>query len=359
MVARRPEHTLFESDPDGNATPEPAARKGISAPLFDAELVRLGRQLPDTVFLGTSSWSFPGWRGIVYAGEHSEVQLARNGLTAYRQHPLLRAVGVDRSFYKPLTQTDYAAYARQVAPDFRFAIKAPALIADAVVRSERGAPGENNPRFLDAEAAAELFVAPALHGLRHADGTSLAGPLIFQLSPLPAPMLRGDAAPAFIERLGAFLDRLPRSVDGVAPLYAVELRNPGLLTPRLVRTLRETGARLCLGLHSRMPAAARQSAALRAMDAEAEEGDAWRMKGPLIVRWLLHAGFEYEQAKRRYAPFDRIIDADIASRGTVSHLVHVALRSRQPAFVIVGNKAEGSAPLSCIALAKAIVGNAA
>jgi hypothetical protein len=73
------------------------------------------------------------------------------------------------------------------------------------------------------------------------------------------------------------------------------------------------------------------------------------------VRWNLHAGFRYDEAKTRYAPFDRLLDADILTRGTLAHLIHVAIRSGQPAFVIANNKAEGSAPLSCIELAKAVV----
>jgi hypothetical protein len=34
----------------------------------------------------------------------------------------------------------------------------------------------------------------------------------------------------------------------------------------------------------------------------------------------------------------------------------VAIRSGQPAYLIVNNKAEGSAPLSCIELARSISG---
>jgi hypothetical protein len=74
------------------------------------------------------------------------------------------------------------------------------------------------------------------------------------------------------------------------------------------------------------------------------------------VRWNLRAGLRYEDAKNRYAPFDRLLDADLITRGTLAHLAHVAIRSDQPAFIIVNNKAEGSAPLSCIELARAIVG---
>ena len=45
-----------------------------SAPLYapivpmtpDAELRRLGERLPREIYLGSSSWNFPGWRGIVW-----------------------------------------------------------------------------------------------------------------------------------------------------------------------------------------------------------------------------------------------------------------------------------------------------
>jgi hypothetical protein len=119
--------------------------------------------------------------------------------------------------------------------------------------------------------------------------------------------------------------------------------------------LREAGCRLCLSIHPSMPTAARQAAALRAMDAPAGEGDEWTLKGPLVARWNLHGGMRYEDAKHRYAPFDRLLDADLITRGTLAHLAHVAIRSNQPAFIIANNKAEGSAPLSCIELARAIV----
>lgn len=349
MNSRHADSLFDADDPQPGRAP---ARAAVEPASFGDELLRLGRHLPAGVYFGTSSWSFPGWRGIVYGGDYTEAQLARGGLAAYGRHPVLRAVGIDRGFYQPLAAADFARYAQQVPPAFRFLVKAPARITDAVVRGEGGAPDAVNPHFLDAAQAVELFVRPALEGLR-----DKAGPLLFQLSPLPRELTRSaDAAHATIERIGAFFAQLPRAVEGSAPIYALELRNAELLTPRLVRTLRAVGARLALAVHARMPEAARQSAALRAMDAAPGEGDAWRLKGPLVVRWNLHAGLRYDEAKNRYAPFDRLIDADIATRGALAHLVHVALRSGQPAFVIVGNKAEGSAPLSCIELAKAVVG---
>jgi uncharacterized protein YecE (DUF72 family) len=263
---------------------------------------------------------------------------------------LLRCAGIDRTFYQPLTTSDYERYADQVPPDFRFVVKAPAMITDAVMRGKRGEPVEPNPLFLDAAAALDHFVAPSITGLR-----DHVGPLIFQLSPVPQESASGDAGIATIEKIAAMLTALPRRVGDVTPLYAVELRNAELLTPRLVRMLRDCGARLCLGIHPRMPAAARQSAALRAMDALAEEGDDWRLKGPLVARWTLGPGLRYEEARARYAPFDRLIDPDIPTRGTLAHLIHVAIKSNQPSFIIANNKAEGSAPLTLVELAKAVV----
>jgi uncharacterized protein YecE (DUF72 family) len=345
-----PPDSLFDDEPAPDA-PRPATAGAIAPAWLDESLFQLGRQLPASVYLGTSSWSFPGWQGILYSRQYTEAQLARQGLSAYSQHPVLRTVGIDRSFYQPLTAADYARYANQVPEEFRFVVKAPALISDAVVRRERGAPAESNPHFLDPVAAIDQFVGPALEGLG-----KRAGPLVFQLPPLSPEWTQGDAAAVTIERIGAMLAGLPAHVEGTVPVYAVELRNPELLTPRFVRMLRDRGARLCVGIHSRMPPAARQSAALHVMDASDAEGDDWRMKGPLVVRWNLASGFRYDEAKNRYAPFDRLIDPDIPTRGALVHLVHVALRSGQPSFIIANNKAEGSAPLTAIELAKAIVG---
>jgi uncharacterized protein YecE (DUF72 family) len=356
MSARRPPaDSLFDDADAAPASPTRGRREAADAPVSAAdatdELRHLGRHLPAGVHLGTSSWSFPGWRGLVYGASHGEPQLARAGLGAYAAHPVLRAVGIDRSFYQPLPQSEFARYAAQVPPHFRFVVKAPALIADAVLRGDGGLPAGDNPSFLDAAMATEQFVEPALRGLGER-----AGPLVFQLSPLPRTLTQGDAAHATIDRIGAFLDALPRAVDGVAPVYAVELRNAELLTPRFVRMLGAAHARLCLGIHARMPPGARQAAALHAMDDPDAAGDNWKLAGPLVVRWSLHSGFKYDEAKHRYAPFDRLIDPDLATRGTLAHLIHVAIRSSQPAYVIVNNKAEGSAPLSCIELARAVVG---
>ncbi len=111
---------------DDDATPAlPKRRRSTEVrPLPADDTTRaLAARLNPRIRLGASTWSYPGWAGIVWdEGPYSEAVLAKNGLTAYAQHPLLRCVGIDRSFYRPLTEGQYARYAGQVPDDFRFVV---------------------------------------------------------------------------------------------------------------------------------------------------------------------------------------------------------------------------------------------
>ena len=40
----------------------------------------------------------------------------------------------------------------------------------------------------------------------------------------------------------------------------------------------------------------------------------------LVVRWNLHRGFLYQEAKQRYEPFDRLVDEDPQTRRTLARL---------------------------------------
>ena len=88
-----PSDSLFDDAPVPG-TPSPG-QAGVAPAWLDESLFKLGRQLPANVYLGTSSWSFPGWQDIVYSRQYTESQLARHGLAAYSQHPVLRAVGIE------------------------------------------------------------------------------------------------------------------------------------------------------------------------------------------------------------------------------------------------------------------------
>lgn len=308
-------------------------RPARESPLLEAPA------LPLDIRLGTSSWFFPGWRGLVYDGVHPQVTLSRKGLEAYGQIPLLRTVSLDRTFYAPISTAAYAQYASQVPEHFSFVVKAPALVCDAVMRDEEGRGRVANPHFLDSAIATREFVLPCLEGLK-----GKAGPLVFQISPLPRGL--AEESRLLIDRLEAFFGALPRQLAGQTPLYALELRNPELLTPRLMRMLGNAGVRYCVGLHDRMPEVERQETALKVLDGEEA--------GPLVVRWNLHRGFLYQAAKQRYEPFDRLVDEDVETRRVLARMAAAAYKARRKVWITANNKAEGSAPLSLLELAREI-----
>ena len=296
-------------------------------PSWDSPLLQ-APVLPADIRLGTSSWFFPGWRGLVYDGVHPQTALSKKGLAAYAQIPLLRTVSLDRTFYAPITTVEYVRYANQVPDHFSFVVKAPALVCDAVMRDEEGRGKVPNPHFLDPAIAAREFVVPCLEGLG-----AKAGPLVFQVSPLPRGLV--EEAAMLIERLAAFFAALPRQLGKQRPIYALELRNAELLTPRLMRMLREQGVRYCVGLHDRMPEVERQEAALAALDGDAP--------GDLVVRWNLHRGFLYQAAKQRYEPFDRLVDEDPETRRMLARMAARAFKAGRKVWITANNKAEGSA----------------
>lgn len=313
---------------DGPA-PEPAAVDACTtdlAALFDS---RWGRRW----HLGTSSWHFPGWAGHVWRAPYPPALLSRQGLAAYARHPLLRTVSLDRVFYRALDVATYRALAAQVPPDFRFVVKAPASVSDALVRDE-GRAVRPNPQFLDAQAALAQVARPAAEGL----GDRL-GVLVFQVSPLPAALLDPRA---LLPRLEALWPQVLPALP-VGAHAALELRDPGLLTPALAAHLKAHGVRFVLGLHDRMPPLDEQLPMLRAL---------W--PGDLVCRWNLQRGQRYADARDAWAPFDRLAAPDPATRQALARVARATLDAGHRVFVTVNNKAEGSAPISVKELARAM-----
>lgn len=309
--------------------PLPGVAPVAPAPVPE-ELAAAAARLPAGLRLGTSSWSFPGWEGVVYDRRASETVLARHGLAAYARHPLLRTVGVDRTFYRPIPAPDFAAMADAVPDGFRFLVKADRLLT-SVTDPGDGSMRGTNPRFLDATWAIEEVIGPMVEGLG-----AKAGPLLFQFPPT-APNLVGGRG-VFVERLHRFLDALPPG-----PLYAVEIRTPAFLTDAYAQALDATGSAHCFTVHPAMSPLEEQLRVVRHFEQPA-----------LVVRWMLHAGLKYEVAKEKYEPFDRIVDEDEDSLARITVAVLDALIAERNVYVVVNNKAEGSAPMSVFRLARRI-----
>jgi len=320
----------IDAGPDSRRGRPPEAGKICPLPAKAGDIA-LAASLPPRIHLGTSSWSFPGWAGLVYDRRYSESKLARDGLAAYAAHPLLRAVSLDRTFYAPLAEAEYARYRAQVPDDFRFVVKAPMALTSSYLRSDTGEFADS-PHFLDVNYAIDEFIAPCSAGLG-----ATAGPLVFQFPPQGKPVTMNPDP--FINQLYRFLTALPPRLA-----YAVEVRDPQLLTTRFFKCLATTATRFCVASHAKMPSPAEQ---IKLMNANLPAGD-------FVCRWSLHAGFRYEDAKTRYFPFNRLVDEDTESRAALAMAAATAARAGYASFVTINNKAEGSAPLSVEKLAQAI-----
>jgi uncharacterized protein YecE (DUF72 family) len=307
----------------------PAAPPALDAP--PAHLLELARHVPAHVRLGTSSWTFPGWSGIVYRRHYANTRaFTRDSLSEYAAHPLFGTVGIDRSHYAPLTSEDLESYAAQLPEGFRCVLKVWDELTTMVFpdHPRYGARrAQQNPSFLDAARFRDEVAAPLLTSFREH-----TGPLVLEV----APMRKAPPPRAFEDALERFLRAAPPELH-----YAVELRNRELLTPRYLGILKHYAASHVLNYWTLMPTIAEQLTLPEILP------------GPFVVsRLLLPPYHGYEQRKRDLSPFDRVLDPQPQMRDDVIELARRVGELGHVLFVLVNNKAEGSAPLTIKALAE-------
>lgn len=300
----------------------------VLAPVADG--VRfLADRLPPGLRMGTSSWSFEGWP--IWGRPCSTEVLAREGLAPYAQHPLHRAVGVDRSWHAPVDAATWAHYRSQVPDGFRFVVKAWqdltwARFPNHPRHGDRA--GLRNPGFLDPALAEDVVIGPLVEGL---------GPgalLLFQFPPQEA---RDLGAERFCDRLGHFLQALPRTVRP-----AIELRHRDFGGPRYVEALAAGDALHCLAIHPSCPDLRTQWT-----------GGGVATQPELLVRWSLTEG-RYADQRQQFAPFDKVVARDPDLRDAIAKACRWATARGRPATVIANNKAEGCAPGTLQGIAEAL-----
>ncbi len=308
--------------------PEPAPVEPVDEP----ELRALAAKIPNGVRFGCCTWTYPGWAEIVYRGKPSEPQLQRHGLRAYARYPLFSTVEIDHGFYKPLSEETLERYAQQLPPHFPCASK---LWSELTTHTFPSHPrlgdraGMRNPRFLDPLLAREV-VAPYLTSF-----AEHAGPLIFQLPPVPG--VGGRDPQKFAKLVERLLAALP---DGLR--YAFELRDRALLTPQYFDVLRAHGAAHVINFWQDMPGVAEQ-AALAVGTARF-----------VVTRLLQPYGSDFEGRRSLCTPFNRIVDPQPRMRKEAAQLIDDCLQRELELFVLVDNKAEGSSPLTVRALVEAL-----
>ncbi len=300
--------------------------------MTDAEVSELAALVPDGIRFGTSTWTYPGWKGSVYSRDYPRTGASAAMLEEYARYPLFRTVGIDSFFYAPPTQRTLDQYAAALPDGFECVTKVWDRITIETFDSprDRVLRGQANPDFLNADR----FIAEVLAPMRAHFGGHI-GPFMFEFQ-----RMRGKSKfDSFIRKLDDFLAALPTD----AP-YAVELRNSEFLRPEYFAVLRNHRVAHVFNSWTAMPRLGEQLLMHESVTA------------PFVVaRALLRPGRRYAEAVDMFAPYDRVQEPNPELRADLAAIAKTAHDLRIPAYLIVNNRAEGSAPETIRAVAGLVV----
>jgi uncharacterized protein YecE (DUF72 family) len=264
------------------------------------------------VFIGTSSWKYPGWLGWLYEreryltrGRFSEARFDRECLREYAE--VFPTVSVDAGYYTFPTPEGLAKLRALVPAGFRLSFKVTDEITLArFPRIDRfGArAGLENPHFLDASLFRNAFLAPL------EPHCSNVGVLMFEFARFAPGTWPSPAAFAFA--LDHFFSQLPAGWQ-----YAVELRNPELLHPDYLAVLSRHGIAHVLNNWQAMPPVGEQLDIPGILTTEFT-----------AARFLLKTGRSYEQAVSRFSPYDRLREPLPEARAAARRLITTLTKSR-------------------------------
>lgn len=287
----------------------------------------LPSQYDDHVRVGTCSWKYDSWKGLLY--DPGRKYLADDYLVDYSRH--LRSVEVDQWFWSlfpaevrmpdPKTVSTYAA---SVPRDFVFSVKAPNAITLTHFYSRqppqhRDFANRPNDHFLSVEMT-ERFLE-SLEPLR-----GRLGPVMFQFEYLSTAKMPSPSA--FFERLDRFLADLPGGYQ-----YAVEIRNGNYIGDEYFALLRRHHVGVVLLDGYRMPAPGR---IFDHYNVRTADFMVLRLHGPD------RAGIERITKKK----WGRIVQPQERGVREAASMVRRNTTEFVTTFVNVNNHYEGSAPLT-------------
>jgi len=287
--------------------------------------------LSPLIKFGTSTWTYEGWKGLVYHTLYPKRRFKQDCLAEYAQYEyggerIFRTVGFDFTFYGPPTPTQLQHYAAQLPAGFQACAKVwEEITVPAFSPGLRsGARAGPNPHFLDADYFQDLVMAPFNEAfLEH------TGPFIFEFQ------RTGIEPGAFLRKLDAFLARLPQDYQ-----YAVEVRNAALLGREYHSILERHGVAHVFNHLYGLPPLSEQHQRLHGT-----------FTAPFVlIRLLTPPDLPYQKAVKAYQPYDKIVRPLPRMRADTVTLVRQAVQENRQAYVLVNNRSEGSAPLTVQAL---------
>ena len=281
------------------------------------------------VALGTSSWRYQGWCGVLYDedrylwGTHfSKKRFHEHCLEEYAE--TFRSVCVDATYYALPKKTFLEGLIEAVPDDFVFSFK----VSDEItmrtfpkVASFGERAGKENDLFLSA-GLLEMGFLRRLEPIREKVGV-----LIFEFSHfLPGDFEHGRD---FVEALDDFFSRVPKGWR-----YAVEIRNQNWLHPEYFAMLARHGVAHVYNQWTRMPTILEQMT-LHPLEAN-----------PFVVaRYLLTPGRSHEWAQDQFEPYHQIKEIDPDARASMRRILAHAMQSgpERKSYLYVGNELEGNA----------------
>jgi len=309
--------------------------RGTQLPLFEtggaepplssyarSNAARLRRWAERGILLGTSSWKYPGWQGIVYNRPYpSQRAFEQTCLAEYAT--LFPTVCADFALYDFPSARTLGLMHDQTPEHFSIALK----VTDRItVKRYPNLPrygahaGKENPDFLNPSLFADQFLAPV------STLQEKCGPIIFEFSTFSRDS--GVTLPVLIRALEAFFAKIPR-----AYAYSVEIRNSEFLTPDYLAMLKSLGIAHVLNSWTRMPGIQEQIGNADILPASFA-----------VIRALLKPGRTYQEAVTYFQPYDTIKEVHPAIRSGVAETAIRCAREGKKLYAYINNRAEGNSP---------------
>jgi len=172
---------------------------------------------------GVGGWTFAPWRGSFYPPG-----LKHSGELAYASRQLT-SIEINGTFYRTQTPASFRKWADETPDGFVFSVKGPRYAVD-------------RSRLAESGPAIERFFRSGVTELREK-----LGPVLWQFGPTKT----------FVEEdVAAFLDLLPRDVDGQPIRHAVEARHESFRCPAFIALLRGRGIAAVFADSDKYPAIA-------------------------------------------------------------------------------------------------------
>lgn len=294
----------------------------------DRLATRLSSLAQQQMFIGTSSWKYPGWLDQIYSrerytnrGRFSRKRFEAECITEYAD--VFPTVCGDFAFYQFPTADFWANLFRRVPPSFQFAFKVPELItAASFAKLPRfGAhQGARNPDFLNAEMLKTQFLDLLV------SYKDQVGVLIFEFG--TSAKSRFEDIDSFLKDLAPFLSQLQKEFR-----FAIEIRNQEFLEPVLFQLLRNEGIAYVFNSWTRMPPLPDQLAIEDAYTTDFS-----------VVRALLKPGRFYEQAVELFSPYQTVQAPLPEIRASLQAFIRSSKDRKQTTYIYVNNRLEGNAP---------------